>query len=145
MNDYEFVIKSCFYLLVGEIRCYCNEPSCVSTGYMCKSSLDGCFSQLTFDVGPKKSKHARHGCVEALPEEDRNLCDFEGSFVESPNENWPIIMCCKSDMCNYLTFEDMPEVDPKRSTPKTSNGSSRDSEPGMTQSFSSFTKPTILV
>ncbi|XP_015912995.1 BMP and activin membrane-bound inhibitor homolog [Parasteatoda tepidariorum] len=55
-----------------EIRCYCNQASCVSTGYMCKSS-SFCFSDVTIGV---------HGCLE------KRRCVG--------------LRCCREDMCNYL-------------------------------------------
>lgn len=56
----------------GEIRCYCNQATCVSTGYMCKST-SFCFSDLGSGV---------HGCL------DRRRCTG--------------LHCCKEDMCNYM-------------------------------------------
>ncbi|KAG8184798.1 hypothetical protein JTE90_001497 [Oedothorax gibbosus] len=57
----------------GEIRCYCNQAPCVSTGYMCKSSAL-CFSD--FESG-------LHGCAE-------KKCP-RGEAAH----------CCADDMCNY--------------------------------------------
>ena len=94
----------------------------MSTGYMCKSALDGCFSQLTFDAGPTGTEAARYGCVEALSKQDMDLCDGQGKFIETTNENWPILMCCKDDMCNYL---DMTIDIRSGPTDRKANGSSK--------------------
>ncbi|GBM05666.1 BMP and activin membrane-bound inhibitor [Araneus ventricosus] len=56
----------------GEIRCYCNQAHCVSTGYMCKSR-SVCFSDLDSGL---------HGCL------DKRKCLG--------------LQCCKEDMCNYI-------------------------------------------
>jgi len=50
-------------LLTGDVRCFCNLPVCVTTGYMCKSQGAGCFSDL--EDYPDVYK-ARHGCLEML-------------------------------------------------------------------------------
>jgi len=85
----------------GEIRCYCNDASCVRTGYMCKSSIGTCFSQLTYEGDTARSVH---GCVDLLPDTDKQLCEGEGDIIRTRNdhEEWPILMCCKDDMCNYM-------------------------------------------
>ncbi|GFX37686.1 BMP and activin membrane-bound inhibitor [Trichonephila clavipes] len=62
-------------MVKGEIRCYCNQATCVSTGYMCKSrSL--CFSDLESGL---------HGCLE------KRKCLG--------------LHCCKEDMCNYIQVD----------------------------------------
>lgn len=57
------------------IRCFCNLPRCVSTGYMCqtaRSSSGGCFSELrSSDAGDSVPKH---GCIEILQEECVHFC-----------------------------------------------------------------------
>ena len=50
-------------LFTGDVRCFCNLPVCVATGYMCKSQGGGCFSDL--EDYPDVYK-ARHGCLEML-------------------------------------------------------------------------------
>lgn len=85
----------------GETRCYCNEASCVRDHYMCKSPSGKCFSKLAYDTQKAKSVH---GCVEVLPEEDKHLCQGEGDIIRTlaGSTDWPILMCCKDDMCNYI-------------------------------------------
>ncbi|XP_054717077.1 BMP and activin membrane-bound inhibitor homolog [Uloborus diversus] len=56
----------------AEIRCFCNQAACVSTGYMCKSSAQ-CFSDVEGGI---------HGCLE------RKRCNG--------------LRCCREDMCNYI-------------------------------------------
>lgn len=70
-KDFYFFTDDIFSL-PGEIRCYCNQATCVSTGYMCKSN-SFCFSDLASGV---------HGCL------DRRRCMG--------------LHCCKEDMCNYM-------------------------------------------
>lgn len=70
------VIYSLNVLLIsGEIRCYCNQAACVTTGYMCKSK-SFCFSDL---------ESGMHGCL------DRRRCSG--------------LHCCKEDMCNYMHID----------------------------------------
>ncbi|CAH1790219.1 unnamed protein product [Owenia fusiformis] len=86
----------------GEIRCYCNDASCVRDHYMCKSQAGKCFSKLAYD---SEATQSVHGCVEFLPEQDRNLCQGEeGDIIRTLGGamEWPILMCCKDDMCNYI-------------------------------------------
>lgn len=87
-------------ILTGEIRCHCNGASCVGSSYMCKSS-QGCFSQLSYG----HDSRSIHGCVESLAEEDRAVCQGDGDILRTrtgPDKEWPILMCCKEDMCNYM-------------------------------------------
>ncbi|KAJ8984981.1 hypothetical protein NQ317_016892 [Molorchus minor] len=54
------------------VTCFCNLPSCVTTGYMCKSIGGGCFSDL-LDQPAATAPHSsvyrgRHGCLELLSE-----------------------------------------------------------------------------
>lgn len=48
---------------VDELRCHCNLPVCVTTGYMCKSAMGTCFSEIVDRTDLSKS---RHGCLELL-------------------------------------------------------------------------------
>jgi hypothetical protein len=91
-------------------RCYCNEASCVMTGYMCKSTVGVCFSQLTpGGVG------IRHACAESLPAADLPLCLAAAArdvdvvirtrLPETEVEGgWSELACCRTDMCNYYYF-----------------------------------------
>ena len=64
----------------GELRCYCNEPSCVSTGYMCKSQARQCYTAV--EVHGDKTR-ATHGCLESLPTPQHGLCSGVVNHKES--------------------------------------------------------------
>jgi len=107
----------------GDIRCHCNLPQCVRTGYMCKSTgaSAACYSEQPVDVnvdGISSSDHiSRHGCIE-LPQQLRDMC--VKPLPQSPplqshhnhhnhrhhNSNQSII-CCFEDMCNYVKNIDL--------------------------------------
>ena len=88
-------------MVAGEIRCYCNVASCISTGYMCKSEGGRCYSQFTYQAGD--NARSAHGCVESLPLADRTVCEGQAEVIKarSDPQRWPILMCCRDDMCNY--------------------------------------------
>ena len=93
-----------FFLLVvtGEVRCFCNEPACESTSYMCTSG-SGCFAHFSYTGSV--SQRSRHGCVESLPRDDREICKNAGDILRTrngPDKEWPILMCCKEDLCNHM-------------------------------------------
>lgn len=89
----------------GEIRCYCNESGCVSTGYMCKSSLGKCYSMLTYEGD---ITHSVHGCLDSVKTEDRNLCSGDRELTKrKKSADWPVLLCCKDDMCNYIDSLDI--------------------------------------
>ena len=48
---------------LDELRCHCNLPVCVTTGYMCKSAMGTCFSEI---VDRNDLSRSRHGCLELL-------------------------------------------------------------------------------
>lgn len=95
------------YTCIGERRCYCNDVSCVTTNYMCKSSLGICFSQTTHDGATRLRFY--HACAEMLPESHASACARAGievgSRVTARSEGGPDdrvqIVCCETDMCNY--------------------------------------------
>lgn len=53
------------------MRCYCNLPACITTGYMCKSAGRGCFSDLVDHVDVYR---ARHGCLDLLDSDRQQQC-----------------------------------------------------------------------
>ncbi|KAK3908179.1 BMP and activin membrane-bound inhibitor-like protein [Frankliniella fusca] len=55
----------------GVVRCYCNLPACITTGYMCKSAGRGCFSDLVDHVDVYR---ARHGCLDLLDSDRQRQC-----------------------------------------------------------------------
>ena len=77
---YLFNLTLILFLIAGEIRCYCNEAGCVSTGYMCKSAMGKCYSQLTYE---RDNTRSVHGCVESLPQADKMVCSGQGDIGES--------------------------------------------------------------
>ncbi|CAH1121297.1 unnamed protein product [Ceutorhynchus assimilis] len=92
-------------LKTDQVRCFCNLPSCVATGYMCKSSSGDCFSDL-LDSSRGSAYRGRHGCIEYLSESKRSRCpitDKDGQ-VHTPNKEHPrsLLVCCRKDMCNHI-------------------------------------------
>ncbi|KAF5306976.1 hypothetical protein FQR65_LT07198 [Abscondita terminalis] len=89
------------------VRCFCNLPACISTGYMCKSSGGGCFSEVV-DQGDYKGLH---GCLELL--NDRNQkkrCENYPTTTTSNQKKLDSkspLLCCYHDMCNHA---DSPET-----------------------------------
>lgn len=64
--NFEKILFLLLLLLFSDIiRCFCNLPSCISTGYMCKSKGVGCFSNfLDHGYHPSRDYRGRHGCLE---------------------------------------------------------------------------------
>lgn len=112
------------FFSLGDIRCHCNQPSCVRTGYMCKSNgpQAGCFVEHSGYMD-RSSDISRHGCIDMLPIEVRVSC-LERAVANSMrtrnvhhrhlahrvghNQPGPVrthnksITCCIDDMCNYV-------------------------------------------
>lgn len=82
-----------------DIRCFCNLPVCVATGYMCKSEGGGCFSDL--EDYPDVHR-ARHGCLEMLDRVQQEQCHQ----LSSSSSHLQILWCCYKDLCNHI---DSPE------------------------------------
>lgn len=96
-----FLLVYCLHLTEGEIRCYCNEARCVRTGYMCKSTLNACYSILTYDDGKPKTTQ---GCIESLEPSKRVVCKSEKPeqyTSKLPTQEQSLLICCHNDMCNY--------------------------------------------
>jgi BMP and activin membrane-bound inhibitor (BAMBI) N-terminal domain len=111
-------------------RCYCNLPSCVKTGYMCKSMTGACFAQLSLDGAASDGgghAHVRYACAEFLPSEtDRQACHVTAGDAgrvtlrrrglpttapsETESEQWAETVCCATDMCNYYYFRSTSSV-----------------------------------
>lgn len=75
------IILLIFSSVKAEIRCYCNQPACVSTGYMCKSAVGLCFTEYTGGL---------HGCLQVR----KKRCSSA-------------LRCCQEDMCNYADAMDI--------------------------------------
>ncbi len=69
--------------------------------------MGSCFAQLTYG----DATTSVHGCAESLPEDDRAICNEEGDITKAKKataeDEWPILMCCRDDMCNYMESLDM--------------------------------------
>ncbi|XP_078702855.1 BMP and activin membrane-bound inhibitor homolog [Branchiostoma floridae x Branchiostoma belcheri] len=89
----------------AEIRCYCNTPTCVTTGYMCKSELGICYSDLLGDY--RKHSPPEHGCIDHRPESRSPVLCPDGA-AEGSSRDWPMVQCCTEDMCNYNDHPGIP-------------------------------------
>ncbi|XP_066245179.1 uncharacterized protein [Euwallacea similis] len=86
------------------VRCFCNLPLCVTTGYMCKSTSGGCFSEL-LDVTSKSGYRARHGCIEHLSESQLPHCPISDKGLlpkKDKDHQKSSLLCCTNDMCNHV-------------------------------------------
>ncbi|XP_074659310.1 BMP and activin membrane-bound inhibitor homolog [Tubulanus polymorphus] len=131
--DYQLTALICLWIIfslrftlsAGEIRCYCNTPSCISTGYMCKSARGRCFSRRHHEYGTPSSDTI-HGCIEKLTPKEQIACRKDGGVIvvkNAPSSDWPVVTCCKTDMCNYvdsLNLNFNPDDSSNRSVPKKS-------------------------
>lgn len=86
-------------LVKGEIRCYCDAPHCVATGYMCKSELSACFTKVLDPLNPNSP--LTHGCLDAA-----DVCGGSRSATE-PLGGALALECCHDDMCNYRGLPDL--------------------------------------
>uniref|UniRef100_A0A8C4QVU5 BMP and activin membrane-bound inhibitor homolog n=1 Tax=Eptatretus burgeri TaxID=7764 RepID=A0A8C4QVU5_EPTBU len=86
----------CVSFAAGDIRCYCDAPVCVPTGYMCKSPAAGCFSRPLRPSDPRSPR--THGCLEGL-RAGPQAC--QSHKPTNHTEPWPLLSCCQEDMCNY--------------------------------------------
>lgn len=88
------------------VRCYCNTAQCVSTGYMCRSPGElGCYSELP---APRRTYHARHGCLHHLAESEKEAlsrCQNSPMSGGPPPREHSLLLCCFKDLCNH---EDSP-------------------------------------
>lgn len=85
----------------AELRCYCNLPVCVSTGYMCKTSKGACFTKINNEMGLTLYEH---GCSDdsrpSWMDNKDNVCSKKHRSRHKEGK-WPKLLCCKKDMCNY--------------------------------------------
>lgn len=93
-------------LTKGEIRCYCDAPHCVATGYMCKSEANACFTRLLDPLGANSP--LTHGCLDL----SADSCSAAAT-----------VECCHDDMCNYRGLYDLSR-DSADSRPRTDGGQS---------------------
>lgn len=89
----------------GEIRCYCDAPHCVATGYMCKSELNACFTKVLDPLNANSP--LTHGCLDPIA----NTVDVCSSNSRSADVlevvTAPTLECCHDDMCNYRGLQDL--------------------------------------
>lgn len=91
----------------GEIRCYCDAPHCVSTGYMCKSEANACFTKVLEPFTPNSP--LTHGCLDLLPDA-RDVCTSHSRGADSPAAAAAaaaVLECCHDDMCNYRGLQEL--------------------------------------
>lgn len=72
----------------GEVRCFCNQPECVTQGYLCRGR--GCFTELSFDGNPSLLRPERspwHGCL-------------GDGFKDRQCPQG--LLCCEQDLCNHV-------------------------------------------
>lgn len=81
----------------GEIRCYCDAPHCVATGYMCKSDVNACFTKVLDPLSTNSP--LTHGCVDAA--------DSCGVPRAADVLAAATVECCHDDMCNYRGLHDL--------------------------------------
>lgn len=101
-----YLCKFCF---AGEIRCYCDAPQCVATGYMCKSELNACFTKALDPFNTNSP--LTHGCLDPLLN-TVDVCAQKNSDVSNGGPS--PIECCHDDMCNY---RGLPSIVYTRSDP----------------------------
>ncbi|XP_056599809.1 BMP and activin membrane-bound inhibitor homolog (Xenopus laevis) b [Triplophysa dalaica] len=101
-------------LTKGEIRCYCDAPHCVATGYMCKSELNACFTRI---LDPQNTKSPlSHGCYDPLLNSG-DICHPESSY--DTIHGAATLQCCNEDMCNYRGLQDLTHTRVKSHDRKT--------------------------
>ncbi|CAL8293302.1 unnamed protein product [Lota lota] len=91
-------------LTKGEIRCYCDAPHCVATGYMCKSELNACFTKVLDPLNTNSP--LTHGCLDPVA----NAINVCGALSKSSDVFAPLLAsleCCHDDMCNYRGLHDV--------------------------------------
>ncbi|XP_066508692.1 BMP and activin membrane-bound inhibitor homolog [Hoplias malabaricus] len=95
----------------GEIRCYCDAPHCVATGYMCKSEQNVCFTRI-LDLQSSRSLLS-HGCYESMTPD--SVCHSGAGVLD----------CCHEDMCNYRGLQELThrgENTDRRGRPQAESG-----------------------
>lgn len=94
-----------FSVFPGEIRCYCDVPHCVATGYMCKSELNACFTKVLDPLNANSP--LTHGCLDPIANA-ADVCS-SGSRRADTYIGAPAAMldCCHEDMCNYKGLHDL--------------------------------------
>ncbi|KAG8178267.1 hypothetical protein JTE90_015679 [Oedothorax gibbosus] len=95
----------------ADVRCYCNLPACVTSGYMCKSSAGICISDhFGFNGDLWQSRHACLELVENVQQMEPRECPKTlPDIVLEAGTIYPATFCCREDMCNYFRNAVDPE------------------------------------
>ena len=102
----------------GEIRCYCDAPHCVATGYMCKSELNACFTKVLDPLNVNSP--LTHGCLDPIVN-SADICSSSSRAVDILS-GASTLECCHDDMCNYRGLHDLAHTRDstgKRRNPRT--------------------------
>uniref|UniRef100_A0A2C9KL45 BMP and activin membrane-bound inhibitor homolog n=1 Tax=Biomphalaria glabrata TaxID=6526 RepID=A0A2C9KL45_BIOGL len=99
-----FLLGYCLAVTEGELRCYCNGSGCVSTSYMCKSTIGQCYTAVEVRG---ETTHQTHGCLDSLPEEYYASCRLSLDVISATSSGKglvapPLLLCCSEEMCNYI-------------------------------------------
>lgn len=93
------------HVFPGEIRCYCDAPHCVATGYMCKSELNACFTKVLDPLNANSP--LTHGCLDPVT----NVAEVCSSSPRGTDALGgalgATVECCHDDMCNYRGLQDL--------------------------------------
>lgn len=92
------------FLFPGEIRCYCDAPHCVATGYMCKSELNACFTKVLDPLSANSP--LTHGCLDPIANA-ADICSSNSQRVADALIGATTLECCHDDMCNYRGLHDL--------------------------------------
>ncbi|CAH1239093.1 BAMBI [Branchiostoma lanceolatum] len=90
---------------------------------MCKSELGICYSDLVGDY--RKNSPPEHGCIDHRPESRSPALCPDGS-AEGHSRDWPLVQCCREDMCNY---NDLPGMTFQTSSDRTDHERQNDWSP----------------
>lgn len=92
----------------GDIRCYCDAPHCVTTGYMCKSEINACFTKV---VDPLNTNSPIvHGCLGPIANA-KDICSISITATATLTHAVALTLeCCHYDMCNYKGLHDLAQA-----------------------------------
>ncbi|KAK5619015.1 hypothetical protein CRENBAI_004090 [Crenichthys baileyi] len=98
-------------LTKGEIRCYCDAPHCVATGYMCKSELNACFTKVLDPLNANSP--LTHGCLDPVSNA-ADVCSSSSQRAAELLSGALTLECCHEDMCNYRGLHDWGTPETRR-------------------------------
>lgn len=80
-----------------QVRCFCNQPHCVSQGYMCRGR--SCFTDLPLLPGVNSPHHHQQLMNGGRPEH----AVFSGCLDQKTERSCPPgKLCCEQDLCNHV-------------------------------------------